>query len=161
MSGVQQPREAESMPRFNHVAMSVSADLLDERHRGDILKFYGEVFGWTEMPTMTRDGERLVLRCHSNEQFVYLVHADDEQPMRCPKGDHFGMSVATPRALDDIMDRALKYAESDPRVEVSERQTDDFKVLQLHAVYIRYLLPLQIEVQCYDWADGFDAQSLG
>ena len=73
-----------TMPRFNHVAMSVSAELLDERHRGDILKFYGEVFGWTEMPTMTKDGEIMVLRCHSNEQFVYLVHSGDEPPMSCP-----------------------------------------------------------------------------
>ncbi len=150
-----------TMPRFNHVAMSVSAELLDERHRSDILKFYGEVFGWSEMPTMTVDGERLVLRCHSNEQFVYLVHSEGEEPMRCPEGDHFGMSVSTPQALDDILDRARKYAETDPRVELSERQTDDFKVLQLHAVYIRYLLPLRIEVQCYDWAEGFDSQSMG
>jgi hypothetical protein len=70
------------------------------------------------------------------------------------------MSVSTPQALDDILDRARKYAETDPRVELSERQTDDFKVLQLHAVYIRYLLPLRIEVQCYDWAEGFDAQRM-
>ena len=161
MGPTKEAHETASMPRFNHVAMSVSADLLDERHRSDILSFYGEVFGWTEMPTMTVDGERLVLRCHSNEQFVYLVHSGDEAPMRCPKGDHFGMSVAKPKALDDIMDRALKYAESDPRVEVSERQTDDFKVLELHAVYIRYLLPMRIELQCFDWAEGVDAQSLG
>ena len=71
------------------------------------------------------------------------------------------MSVATSQALDDILDRARKYAETDPRVELSERQTDDFKVLQLHAVYIRFLLPMQVEVQCYEWAEGVDAQSMG
>jgi hypothetical protein len=150
--------DAGTMPRFNHVAMSVPAELLDERGRSDILKFYGEVFGWSEMPTMTVDGKRLVLRCHSNEQFVYLVHDEEQAPMTCPKGDHFGLSVATPQALDDVVDRARKYAESDPRVEVSERTSEDFKVLQLHAVYIRYLMPMQIELQCYEWAEGFDAQ---
>ena len=93
-----------TMPRFNHVAMSVPEELLDERSRSDILQFYGEVFGWTEMPTMTVEGERMVLRCHSNEQFVYLVHSKGEEPMRCPKDDHFGMSVSTPEALDDILD---------------------------------------------------------
>jgi len=110
-----------------------------------------------------RDGTGLApaeLRCHSNEQFVFLVASDEEKPMTCPKGDHFGMSVATPQALDDIMDRALKFAETDPRAEVSQRQTDDFKVLQLHAVYIRFLLPMQVEIQCYDWAEGFDAQRM-
>ncbi len=152
--------DSETMPRFNHVAMSVPSELLQERQRRDILNFYGEVFGWSEMPTMTEDGTRLVLRCHSNEQFVYLVHSPDVEPMTCPKGDHFGMSVATPQALDDILERARKFAETDARVEISERQTDDFKVLQLHAVYIRYLLPMQVELQCYEWAEGFDAQRM-
>ena len=27
----------------------------------------------------------------------------------------------------------------------------------LHSVYIRYLLPMRIELQCFDWAEGFDA----
>ena len=34
------------LPRFNHVAMSLPADLLDERNRADITRFYDEVFGW-------------------------------------------------------------------------------------------------------------------
>ena len=61
---------------FNHVAMSVPAALLDAEGRASLLDFFGEVFGWTEMPTLTEDGHRLVLRAHSNEQFVFLI-ADD------------------------------------------------------------------------------------
>ncbi len=38
-------------PRFNHVAMSVPADLLDEVNRTDICNFWGEVMGFDEMPT--------------------------------------------------------------------------------------------------------------
>ena len=38
-------------PRFNHVAMSLAADLLDEHNRADICRFWGEVFGFDEMPT--------------------------------------------------------------------------------------------------------------
>ena len=48
-------------PTFNHVAMSVPADLLQPSGRRELLEFYGEVFGWTEMPTMSEDGKRLVL----------------------------------------------------------------------------------------------------
>ena len=44
------------------------------------------------------------------------------------------------------------------RVEVSERNLEDYKAVVLHSVYIRFLLPLQVEVQCYEWADGFDSQ---
>ena len=40
-------------PAFNHVAMSVPADLLDEEGRGNLTRFYSEVFGFEEMPTET------------------------------------------------------------------------------------------------------------
>jgi hypothetical protein len=145
-------------PVFNHVAMSVPAAALDTSGRADLLDFYSEVFGWSEMPTLTEDRKRLVLRVHSNEQFVYLV-ADDE-PMRSPAGDHFGLSVGTPAELDAVLERARAYRGRDERVEIVERTIEDFRVLKLHSFYVRYLMPLMIEVQCYEWADGFDANSL-
>jgi hypothetical protein len=145
------------MPTFNHVAMSVPADLLDREGRENLLRFYGEVFGWSEMPTLTEDRKRLVLRAYDNEQFVFIVA--DPEPMRCPQGDHFGMSVGTPAELHEMLDRARKFREQDPRVEIVEPQVEDFKVLQLHNFYVRYLLPLMVEVQCYEWAEGFDGSS--
>ena len=30
-------------------------------------------------------------------------------------------------------------------------------MLVLHSVYLRYLLPMRVEVQCFQWAEGFDA----
>ena len=145
------------IPRFNHVAMSVPAETLDEEGRRSMLDFYGEVFGFDEMPTLTKDRELLVLRCHSNEQFVY-IHASD-RPMQCGASEHFGMSVATPKELDGMYERARKYAESHADVEVIERKTDDFKVLKLHSFYVRYRLPLMIEVQCFEWAAGIGPDS--
>ena len=53
--------ETSRTPTFNHIAMSVPAELLGEQGRGDLLRFFGEVFGWTEMPGMTEDRVRLVL----------------------------------------------------------------------------------------------------
>jgi len=82
------------LPTFNHLAISLPADALDDAGREAILRFYHEVFGWTEMPTLTVDRERLVMRAYSNEQFVYLVA--DPEPMTAAALDHFGMSVATP-----------------------------------------------------------------
>jgi hypothetical protein len=146
------------MPTFNHVAMSVPAELLDEQGRADILRFYGEVFGWTEMPTLTEERKRLVLRAYNNEQFVFLVA--DSEPMRCPGGDHFGMSVGTPRELLEMLERARKFRERDDRVEIVEHQVEDYGVLKLHNCYVRYRLPLMVEVQCYEWAQGFDGDSL-
>ena len=151
------PIETSRTPTFNHVAMSVPAELLDESGRGDLLRFYEEVFGWTEMPTLTEDRVRLVLRCYSNEQFVYLIANPD--PMACPSADHFGMSVGTPRELDEMLERARKYREQDSRVEIVDKQVEDFQVLKLHSFYLRYRLPLMIEVQCFEWAEGLGPDS--
>jgi hypothetical protein len=146
---------AESIPRFNHVALSVPSDLLSGDSARDLLHFYEEVFGWGPMPTMVKEGELLVLRVYSNEQFVYL-HGSDE-PLRCPVGDHFGLQVETPADLDAILERARKFQQDDDRVEISDRNTEDFKVLHLHNVYIRYLLPMSVELQCFEWQKGVDA----
>jgi hypothetical protein len=140
-------------PRFNHVALTVPADLLDAEGRGGLLRFHERVFGWTEMPTLTRDRELLVLRAWSNEEFVYL-HASPE-PMRAGATEHFGFSVPTRADLDAIYERAEKLRAEDPQVELLPRQTEDFRVLKLHSFYVRYRLPLSIEVQCFEWAPGF------
>jgi hypothetical protein len=147
-----------SIPRFNHVALTVPADLLGAEGRADLLRFHQQVFGWTEMPTMTRDRELLVLRAWSNEQFVYL-HAS-ETPMRTGASEHFGLSVATRAELDAMYERAAKFKQADPRVELEPVKVDDFRVLQLSAFYVRFLLPVSIEVQHYAWAPGAGAQRL-
>ncbi|MEE9608671.1 MAG: hypothetical protein V3U03_13100 [Myxococcota bacterium] len=153
-----QQRPIPRTPTFNHVAMSLPAEALDEQGRSDILRFYGEVFGWTEMPTLTEDRQRLVLRAYSNEQFVFLVA--EERPMQCATMDHFGMSVATPEELDGILARARKFQEQDGRVELVDRDTQDYKALKLHNFYVRYLLPMRIEVQCYEWEEGLGPDSM-
>jgi hypothetical protein len=140
-------------PRFNHVAMSVPADLLDERGRTDLLAFYGDVFGWEELPTETEDRKKLVMRAYSNEQFVFLIA--DDPPMSCPRLDHFGMSVASVDELDAILEKARAWKERDDRVDIVEKHADDMHgVLTLTSFYVRFLLPMMVEVQHYNWAAG-------
>lgn len=136
-------------PRFNHVAMSMPADALGETGRKEIVEFYREVFGWEEMPTMTEDRHRLVLQAYSYEQFVFLIA--DEPHMSCPGLDHFGMSVGTSEELDEFLGRAKAFAAHDDRVEIIDRKVEDHGVLKLHSFYVRYLLPLMVEVQYFEW----------
>lgn len=138
-------------PRFNHVAMSVPADLLDEQGRQDLLEFYGDVFGWDELPTETKDRYRLVMRAHDNEQFVFLIAEDS--PMSCPRLDHFGMSVGSAEELEEIYDKAQAWAAKDDRVDLIEKKGEDMHgVLTLTSFYVRFLLPMMVEVQHFDWA---------
>lgn len=143
-------------PRFNHVAMSVPADLLGEQGRADLLEFYGDVFGWDELPTETLDRKRLVMRAHDNEQFVFLIAEDT--PMTCPRLDHFGMSVGTIDELEETYARAKSWAERDDRVDIVEKRGEDMHgVLTLTSFYVRFLLPMMVEIQHYDWAHQRDA----
>lgn len=150
--------DEQAWPRFNHVAMSVEPGLLGVEAQGELLDFYGDVLGWTAMPTMSRPGELLVLRVHSNEQFVFLAASDE--PMRCPETDHFGLSVPNPEALYAAHARCLARRERDPRVEIVAPTVEDFGVLKLHSFYLGYRLPMRIEIQCFEWARGVGAQSL-
>ncbi|MEZ5245742.1 MAG: hypothetical protein R2707_11630 [Acidimicrobiales bacterium] len=138
--------------RFNHVAMSMPADALDEQGRADITAFYAEVFGWVEHPTMTEDRKRLVMGVHSYDQFVFLI-ADDE-PMTAPRLDHFGLAVDTLDQLHTVLDRARAYAAHDDRVDIIDYEVEDHGVLKLHNFYVGYLLPMMVEVQCFEFAEG-------
>ncbi len=138
--------------RFNHVALSVPADLLDETGRAEMTRFYGEVFGWQEHSTMTEDRKRLVMGVHSYEQFVFLIA--DENPMQAPKGDHFGMAVDSLDELHEVLRRAEAFEAEDDRVSIIDYEIEDFGVLKLHSFYVRYLLPLMVEVQYFEMVEG-------
>jgi hypothetical protein len=134
-----------SHPRFNHVAMSMPADALDERNRADIVAFYDEVFGWKELPQLTEDRKRLVMMAYSYDQFVFLIA--DEPHMTGPRLDHFGMGVDTMEELDEFLRRAKEYKERDGRVDIIDKKGEDHGPLVLTSFYVGYLLPLMIEVQ--------------
>jgi hypothetical protein len=136
--------------RFNHVGLSVPAELLDEQGRADLCAYYGEVFGWTELPTMTLDRQRLVLSVGSFDQFVFLIA--DPEPMRCQRMDHVGMAVDTREEFDTMVDRLRSWASRDERVDFIDHDVEDHGVLKLHNTYARFLLPLMVEVQWFEMA---------
>ena len=93
------PTFASRKPRFNHVAMSLTPEMLDEEHRKLRADFFGDVFGFYDLPMLTHDRKRQVFQVHNIEQFVFLIA--DDPPMTCPRLDHFGLSVGAEAELDD------------------------------------------------------------
>ena len=110
------------------------------------------------MPTLTRDRELLVLRAYSHDQFVFVQASDT--PMSCSGQEHFGMSVETVEELEQMYEQARRYRESDASVELIDRHVDDYTAVKLHSFYVRYRLPLMVEVQCFEWAPGTGPQSM-
>lgn len=104
---------------------------------------------------MTEPGRRLIMQAYSHDQFVFLI-ADDE-PMRCARLDHFGMAVDTREEFDTFLDRARNFAALDDRVDLIGAEVEEFgDFLRLHNFYVRFLLPMMVEVQLFEWASGVD-----
>ena len=138
-------------PRFNHVALSVPADVLDDASRKALAAFYGDVFGFEEYPDLTRDRERLVLRAHTHEQFLYLTA--DDRPMTAPRLDHFGLSVSSLADFEEVARRAAAWKDRAPdEVDLIEPTFEEYAgVLRLHSFYVRYRLPLMVETQHFEF----------
>lgn len=138
-------------PRFNHVAMSVPAPLLGPEGRHDLVSFFDEVFGFSELAQMTEDGRRLVLSCVHWDQFLFITA--DDRPMACPRMDHFGLAVGSLEDLMGVADRARAFARRDPRVDLIAPSCDDQGTIRIHSVYVGFLLPLLCEIQWWEFVD--------
>ena len=145
------PEFSSRKPRMNHVAMSLSPEMLDEEHRRLRADFLSDVFGFYDLPMLTEDKHRQVFQVHNIEQFVFLIA--DEPHMTAPRMDHFGMSVATKDEFDEVARRAAAWKAKEPDdvdlVDPSVEEYDGF--LNLHSFYVRYRLPLMVETQHFEW----------
>ncbi len=144
-------------PRFNHVAMSLPADLLGVDSRADLCRFFDEVLGFQELDVMTEDRHRLIFSCVHWEQFIFLI-AEDE-PMRCPQMDHYGFSVGSLGDLQAIAARARAFGEKDDRLHLVDINVDDQKVVKIHSLYINYILPMTVEFQWWEFPQSAGAAS--
>jgi catechol 2,3-dioxygenase-like lactoylglutathione lyase family enzyme len=142
-------------PILNHVALTVPRRLVsDTPERRNLLDFYERVFGWRAIDIMAIEGQRIVLHLHQVTHFLYLVGGDT--PTAAPPGDHFGIEVYERETLAAIVGRAQAFkAERDPAVEVVDIAVEEYGTIRIHNAYIRYLLPLMVEVQYYE---GVEAQ---
>jgi hypothetical protein len=137
-------------PRINHVAISVDAEIMDEKGRAALLAFFSEVFGWTEGDNSTEKGNPLILYTGSLGQFLYLLPAENDF-MITPNMDHFGMEASSKEELMAILHRAKAYQSKDDRVRITDvgdmvtRYQD--KTYTLTNAYIWFLIPLWIEIQ--------------
>jgi catechol 2,3-dioxygenase-like lactoylglutathione lyase family enzyme len=136
-------------PRLNHVAISMARDVLDDAGRAEILRFYGDVFGWTEGDNTGEEGNPLILYTGAPAEFVYLLPSDE--PLKAPALDHFGLQVATLEELTEIVDAAKRQQKDDDRVNIIDTHartthgpTHDYT---LTSAYIGFVLPLMIELQ--------------
>jgi len=97
-------------PRFNHVAMSLPADMLGAESRADLRCFFDEVLGFEEIEVMTEDRRRLIFSCVHWDQFIFLIAEDEPNIVRFLVRGLQAQGHATTAAADG--DAALYLAET-------------------------------------------------
>ena len=100
---------------------------------------------------MTVDRKRLILSCVHWDQFIFLIAEDD--PMRCPRMDHFGLAVGSLAELEGVAERAKAFREHDDRVDLIDVHMDDQGPIKIHSLYVKYILPMMCELQYWEFVE--------
>lgn len=121
---------------LTHVAMSVPRGTLTPTFRDETLAFYGSVFGWREMASLS-SSERLTIAVAAH---AYLNVRETDAPAHLTY-EHFGVLVPTEDDVASIWeDVRARGASPDP----IEHPVDGFPSFRF-----RHLLPMAIEVQYF------------
>jgi hypothetical protein len=122
---------------LSHVAMSVPPGTLTEEWRNQVLSFYGELFGWTEMDAL-RLPDRLTIAVGS----TYInVRQRDDAPAYSGY-EHFGVAFGSADELRKVWNDASKHDADGITLEPLNDSGDGYISFRLH-----YLLPLAVEAQ--------------
>lgn len=122
---------------LSHVAVSVGA--LTDALRADLLSFYGQHFGWSEIESLRRD-DRLTLDIGGGD---YVNVRQRPDPMRTSGYEHLGLRLASAAAVE----QSWEALAADPRAVDLEPLNGGAGSNGYRAFRFRYLLPLAIEVQ--------------
>jgi hypothetical protein len=117
--------------------MSVPAGTLTEKFRAEVLSFFGEHFGWTELEYLRRP-DRMTIAVGGGS----YVNVREMNPAADYSGyEHFGLRLAAPEAVEDAW-AAITADGRAAELEPVQHGPDGFRQFRF-----RCLLPMTIEVQ--------------
>ncbi len=141
--------------RFNHMELTLARGALDDALRSDLRSFYGEVLGWNlmDLPLL---GQQTFYMAPDDGQFILLAEAD--APIQSPGFDHLGLLVDTRDEVDTLLEACEKVASADERMKI--KRYDDLVqgALTVHAFYVKFLLPIYFDIQCFEWEPGHEPE---
>jgi hypothetical protein len=144
--------------RFNHMELTFPRGGLDEPTRRDIAAFYGEMFGWSGIDVELFEQRNFLLTgADGSQHFILLAEAD--KFMHAPGYDHLGILCDTREEVDELLVRAKRWRDKVDRVRITEFAKDLVQgPVTVHAFYVRYLLPIQFDVQCIEYVPGSEPE---
>jgi hypothetical protein len=141
------------MPRrFNHMELTVPKGAL-EKSRGEIKTFYADLFAWDalDVPILKQTG--LLLRTDP-ETSQFILVTEQRAHLSSPGFDHLGMLCDSRAEVDALLAKAKDWQRRDARVEIKEYADLVTGSVTTHAFYVRFLLPIWLDVQVLEYADG-------
>jgi hypothetical protein len=135
--------------RFNHMELTLPPGTLSSL-RGEIGRFYRDVFGWQPLDVDIVGQNALLLRVDEEVSSFVLV-AESPRPMQSPGHDHLGVLLETRAEVDAVLARCRAERERDQRVEIKEYEDLVLPDRTVHAFYVKYLLPIFFDVQCMEY----------
>ena len=118
--------------------MSVPIGTLTDEYRAELLSFFGELLGWTEIEGL-RLPDRLTILVGHND---YINLRERPSPTVYSDYEHFGIVMESIDEADALWDR-LNHDLRDVHLEPNTKD------LGFRSFRFRYLLPLAIEVQAF------------
>jgi hypothetical protein len=137
--------------RFNHMELSFPRGTLTRGFREDVDSFFCGVLGWDSLDT-----EVVGQSCHllrpDDGQFILL--AEGNEPISSPGYDHLGLLMETRAEVDAVLAECHRFREKDDRLRIKEYEDLSGPTINVHAFYVRFLLPIWFDVQCLEWPTG-------
>jgi hypothetical protein len=140
--------------RFNHMELTLAPGTLDPL-RSEISRFYQDVFGWTPLDLEIL-GQKALLLGVDAEVSQFILVAENPKPMQAPGYDHLGVLVDTRAEVDELLAKCKDAQRKDERVQIKEYDDLVQSDVTVHAFYVKFLLPIYLDVQCIDWKKGSD-----
>src|SRR4051812_40693333 len=142
---------------LDHVEISVARGTLTDSFCADLDRFLTAILGWKgETREFTHPIDRVERRERSyrlpNGQYVVINESDE--PARPGRDDHIGVLVSADE-LDRIFERCNSVAFADGRMTLryvidGKPSSIDVGAFELRVLFVKYLLPLWIDVQSHD-----------
>lgn len=112
------------MHRINHMQMTFPLGTITDEWLADLRAFYTDIFGWQVTRSLPSPGEaELQLPSHvymyldgAGQQ--YLVLNEHPEPMQVNGTEHLGIVTESPSEVEELLDKCLRFADKDPRVQV-------------------------------------------
>jgi hypothetical protein len=141
--------------RFNHMELTFPKGTFGEEFYADLEAFYGGMLGW-EVTERELGKLHVYLLRPDTGQFILLAESD--KVLSSPGMDHLGLLVDTRLEVDETLEACRRFADKDSRVEIIDFNGKDLvtPTVTVHAFYVRYLLPIYLDVQCMEHVPGHE-----